>query len=149
MATLLMFDQVSGVSMMSNDNLPVGPKRTDVGYKRPPAEHQFKLGQKPPPRKKRVIASPSRTQLLMKILNEEQRVQIDGRPRWCTNAELVLMVAFQLAENGNATIARLLIDNLWTDEVPVSENEPVTFITPPGEPTRAYRGDREIDPADW
>ena len=59
------------------------------------------------------------------------------------------MVAFQLAENGNATIARLLIDNLWTDEVPVSENEPVTFITPPGEPTRAYRGDREIDPADW
>ena len=30
-------------------NEPPRTKRTDVGYKRPPVETQFKKGQKPPP----------------------------------------------------------------------------------------------------
>jgi hypothetical protein len=83
--------------------------------------------------------------LLAKILQEEQRIEVGGKARWCTKAELVLVVAFRLAEQGNAVIARLLLDHLWIDEAPARENEPTTFITPPGEPTRAYRGGKEID----
>ena len=32
-------------------------KRTDVGYKRPPVEHRFKKGQKPPPRKAKATSA--------------------------------------------------------------------------------------------
>ena len=123
-----------------------GSKRTDVGYKRPPVEHQFKPGQKPPPRKKRPRPPQSRTELLMEILKEEQRVEIGGKVRWCTKAQLLLLVAFQLAEKGSPTVTRALLDALMLDQLPVSENEPWFEITPPGGPTRTYAGGKEIFP---
>ena len=111
-------------------------KRTDVGYKRPPVEHQFKPGQKPPPRKKRADKPQSRTALLVSILGEVQRVEIGGKVRWCTKAQLLLMVAFQLAEKGSPTLSRALLDYLMVDEPPVEENEAWFHSSPPDGPTR-------------
>lgn len=109
-----------------------------VGYKRPPVEYQFKPGQKPPPRKKRAETPHTRTQLLVKILQEEQRVQMSGKARWCTKAELLLMVAFQLAEKGSPTVSRALLDYLMVDELPAADDETWVQLSPPGEPTRTY-----------
>jgi hypothetical protein len=94
---------------MTNNNTPprAAAKRNDVGYKRPPAEHQFKKGGKPPPRKaKAVLPEFSPTQILWDVLREQRRVLIDGKPVWLSNAELIWRKAMQLAEAGNATMQR-------------------------------------------
>jgi hypothetical protein len=79
---------------------PTRTKRTDVGYKRPPVEKQFKKGQKPPPRKKRVAKPLSTREILMKVLREERRVTRNGKATWVTNAELLMEIAFQLPRRG-------------------------------------------------
>lgn len=101
--------------MNTNDDCPT-PKRTDVGYKRPPKEHQFKKGQKPPPRKKRAQEPESFSRCLSKILGEEKRLKRGNGARWYTNGFLVLEVAFQLAENGNSTVSRALADYLMAQD---------------------------------
>jgi hypothetical protein len=96
------------------------PKRSDVGYKRPPVEHQFKRGRKPPPRKKRPASqnvSPTR----IMILREEVRVDRGRKVHWMTNAALLVEVAFQLAEKGNPTVTRALVDYLMAGEPPPSQ----------------------------
>lgn len=110
--------------MNTNDDFPT-TKRTDVGYKRPPVEHQYKPGQKQPPRKKHAQKPQSTTQCLTKIMGEERRLKRGKRARWYTNASLVLEVAFQLAEEGNSTVSRALADYLMAADKPDAvDNEP-------------------------
>ena len=134
-------------SAMTADN----NKRSDVGYKRPPVEHRFKPGQKPPPRKKRAAKPKSRAQLLAMTLREEQRIEIGGKVRWCTKAELLLLVAFQLAERGNPSVSRALADYLLAHEEPVEWNETRMQINYP-EGAQTYKvdghGRMRIDVAD-
>lgn len=130
---------------MDHDEGATSGKRTGVGYKRPPAEHQFKPGQKPPARKKKPEQPQSRADLLMRILQETQRVEIGGKPRWCTKAQLLLMVAFQLAEKGSPTPSRALLDYLMVDEPPAGLTEDWYEFSPPGGPTRTITaGGKEV-----
>lgn len=82
-------------------------KRTDVGYKRPPVEHQFRKGQKPPPRKaKETSAKLSPIEILWHILKDCRPVVRKGKRVWISNTELILHKAFELAERGNPTMQR-------------------------------------------
>lgn len=88
-------------------------KRTDVGYKRPPAEHQFTKENQPPPRKKKVADfDHSALDLLNKILAEPQRVIVNGAVVWMSNAEAIVRKAVQLVEAGNRTLKRPIDDLL-------------------------------------
>jgi hypothetical protein len=99
-------------------------KRTDVGYKRPPPEHQFKPGQKPPPRKPKSTAKrESARDLLNRLLNEPRRVLMDGKAVWRTTADLLVHKAYEAAEQGSPTIGRLLSDLHFADE-------PLGFLPP-------------------
>ena len=92
-------------------------KRSDVGYGRPPPEHRFKKGQKPPARKKK--DKPTKVQLrevLRKVLQERHRVVLNGKTRWVSAVELVLRRAYQEAEKGNATLRRELTTLLFSSE---------------------------------
>jgi hypothetical protein len=91
--------------------------RTDVGYKRPPVEHQFKKGQKPPPRKaKATSAKLSPVEILWQILKECRPVSRKGKRAWISNTELILLKAFELAERGNPTMQRAVTDLLLSLE---------------------------------
>lgn len=82
-------------------------KRTDVGYKRPPVEHRFKKGQKPPPRKaKATSAKLSPIEILWQILKESRPVSRKGKRVWISNTALILHKAFEHAERGNPTMQR-------------------------------------------
>lgn len=87
-----------------------------VGYKKPPVKHQFKKGEKRKPRTRGGLSSPSLTELYWRILQERLRVRRGSKFVWMTKAELVVEVAFQLAEQGNPTINRRLIDLLLVAE---------------------------------
>ncbi len=112
---------------MDNENdEPPTAKRTDVGYKRPPVEHQFKFGQKPPPRKKRTLVKISASQSLARILAEERRIVVGKKARWLPNGHLLIEVAFQLAERGNSAVARALAGYLLAGDGPApSSNETI------------------------
>ncbi len=112
-------------------NAPRGPKRNDVGYKRPPVETQFKKGQKPPPRKKREAKILNATEILAKILAEERRVTRAGKMVWETNAALLVEIAFQLAEKGNPTLSRALTDALIAEDKPQPWIDEPRFVTDP------------------
>lgn len=108
-------------------------KRTDVGYKRPPVEHQFQPGQKPPPRKERKNKALSNTQILTKILAEKRRLVRGNKAGWYSNAELIVEVAFQLAEKGNSTAMRALADYLIASDKPeASSDGPLIEYDPSG-----------------
>jgi hypothetical protein len=107
------------------------PKRTDVGYKRPPVETQFKKGQKPPPRKKSVPKPLSTREILTKVLREERRVTRNGKAAWVTNAELLMEIAFQLAEKGNASLSRALTGALIAMEKPPPSIDEVVMVSDP------------------
>ena len=124
---------------------PPRAKRTDVGYKRPPIEHQFKPGHKPPPSKKGRPHQKTVTQTLMMILREEQRIEINGKPRWITNGALLIEVAFQLAEKSNPTLSRALVDYLMASEKPPRVNdEPLIEIDPDGELSGVFHYTRKV-----
>lgn len=129
--------------MDENDQAPT-TKRTDVGYKRPPREHQFKAGQKPPPRKRRANKPQSNAQVLAMILGEERRLTQGKKARWFTNGELVMEVAFQLAENDNSTVARALADYLLASDKPeVVDDMPLLEYEPEG-PTDIFHYIRRV-----
>ena len=109
-------------------NLPPA-KRTDVGYKRPPPEHQFKKGQKPPPRRpKSPPPSNSPRATLHRILNEDRWVDINGKRVRITTRELIVRMAENIAEKtGNAALRRLLIQLDFRNE-PVGNFEPEPVI---------------------
>jgi len=111
-------------------DLPNPEKRTDVGYKRPPPEHQFQKGQKPPPRKrkeKRAVAlKPS--ELLWQVLQEERRVVIGEQVRWMTTLEVLIRKAFEVSEKGNPTIRRLAMDLLLRADGMGEEDDEIRWL---------------------
>lgn len=112
---------------MQSTNPPGGQKPTDVGYKRPPVEHRFSSDNQPKARKKQkeVAKPPTVVELIIKILDEEHRVEIGGKVHWHTKARLLLMTAFRLAENGNPTLSRALLDLFLKNTDSSSVNEPL------------------------
>jgi hypothetical protein len=78
---------------MGNAELGSGAERAEVGYKRPPREHQFKKGHKPPPRKKKEGAEVRISEILRKVLHEPRRVAINGKVCWVSGAEGQLYAA--------------------------------------------------------
>ena len=122
------------------------PRRSDVGYKRPPVEHQFKPGNKPLPRRKRARKAPTIVELLIKILDEEKRVEIGGKVKWFTKARLLIMVAFQLAEKGNPILSRALVKLLAKGSSSSELNEPlIQFERPDGTVTTTTISGKRID----
>ncbi len=106
-------------------------KRTDVGYKRPPREHQFKKDQKPPPRKKKdPLREIPMSETLRKVLDEPRRVVQNGKVRWLTSADLVLIRAWQEAEKGSASLRREMMRLSLSAEVPAPEQAPLVVTDP-------------------
>jgi hypothetical protein len=109
----------------------VSAKRSDVGYKRPPREHQFKKGHKPPPRKKKdALREIPMSEILAKVLDEPRRVVVGGKVRWITSADLVLMRAWQEAERGSASLKRDMFRLTLGAEVPAPEQAPLVVVDP-------------------
>ena len=71
-----------------------------VGYKRPPAEHQFKKGQRPPAsgRKK---GSKNYSTLVPDFLHSKVGVMMEGKHRKIPRKEALLLRAAMLASTGN------------------------------------------------
>ena len=115
-----------------------GPaKRSDVGYKRPPREHQFKEGEKPPPRKKKdTRREVPVSETFRKVLEEQRRVVVGGKVRWVTCADLVIMRAWQEAEKGSATLRREMLRLSLSSEAPALEQAPLV-VTDPSAPATA------------
>jgi hypothetical protein len=131
--------------MNGDDEEPRAGKRTDVGYKRPPAEHQFKSGQKPPPRKRRAGEPESTTKLLARILAEERRLGRGTNVRWLSNAYLLIEVAFQLAEEGNQGVARALAEYLLAADKPEPNDDPQPRVEEdPDGPTGVFHYARRV-----
>ncbi|MGI8705823.1 MAG: hypothetical protein ACR2JJ_08540 [Sphingomicrobium sp.] len=114
---------------------PQKPKRTDVGYKRPPFETRYKKGQKRPPRKKKVTAHLSARDLFWKVLQERRRVVIDGKPVWLSNADLIARRSFLEAEKGSPVLSRLLNQLLLKADAPAEDEKPEIILDPD------YQGD--------
>lgn len=99
-------------------------KRTDVGYGRPPKEHQFKPGNKPPPRKRSIKPKePTTAELLWTILQEDVRTTSAGRVRWMTKAEVLYRKAHELADHGSPAMRRLIME-LMMRSVKAGQREP-------------------------
>jgi len=112
-------------------------KRSDVGYKRPPREHQFKKGEKPPPRKKKeAIGQVPMSETFRKILDESRRVVLGDKVRWLTVADLVMTRAWQEAEKGSVTLRRALLRLVLGSEGPGPEQAPLV-VTDPSAPASA------------
>jgi hypothetical protein len=116
------------------------PKRTDVGYGRPPPETRFKPENKPAPRKKKAARSLSRRELFWTILQEQRRVVIDGKPKWMRTAEILVNKAFHLADAGNPTLNRLIGELLLDlDREARSDREMPVIVDPHSDlPTGVY-----------
>ncbi len=112
-------------------------KRSDVGYKRPPQEHQFRKGEKPPPRKKKeAIGQVPMSETFRKILDEPRRVIVGDKVRWLTVADLVMMRAWQEAEKGSASLSREMMRLSLSAEVPAPVQAPLV-VTDPSAPADA------------
>lgn len=123
--------------------------RNDVGYKRPPKEHQFKPGQKPPPRKKRKqpVEGEMPSDILWKLLHEQRRIASGGKVTWISGAELIFRRAFTLAEEGNATMGRLVVELVLAGEK-APEEAPERFVFDPDGPNQYLQVIRHIGPTD-
>lgn len=78
-----------------------------VGYGRPPAEHQFKRGQKPPGSGRRKGARNYET-IVNEILEQPVPVTVDGKKKKMPARDALLRKAFASAMNGDlAAIERL------------------------------------------
>ncbi len=112
-------------------------KRSDVGYKRPPWEHQFTKENQPPPRKKDTLREVPMSETLRKVLDEPRRAVVGGKARWVTSADLVLMRAWQEAEKGSALLRREMMRLSLSAEIPAPEQAPlvVTDSSAPADAT--------------
>jgi hypothetical protein len=109
-------------------------KRQDVGYKRPPREHQFRKGQRPPPRKKKAVPDDVPiSEILRKVLHEPRRATINGKAVWESSAELVIRKAYQEAEKGKAMLRRELARLLLSLESGTGE-DPLQVVVDPDAP---------------
>ena len=101
----------------TTNNWGTPAKRRDVGYKRPPSEHQFKKGQPRPPRKAKENSTKVQiSKILGEVLKERHRVPLNGKVQWVTAAELVLRRAAQEAEKGNSSLRREVTNLLMRSE---------------------------------
>jgi hypothetical protein len=124
---------------MDDTSKPAGTpvKRSDVGYKRPPWEHQFTKENQPPPRKKKdALREIPMSETLRKVLDEPRRVVVGGKARWVTSADLVLMRAWQEAEKGSASLSREMMRLSLSAEVPAPVQAPLV-VTDPSAPADA------------
>lgn len=113
------------------------PKRTDVGYKRPPSEHQFTKKNQPARRKKKdPLREVPMSETLRKVLNEPRRVVQNGKVRWLTTADLVLTRAWQEGEKGSVSLSREMMRLSLSAEVPAPEKAPLV-VTDPSAPANA------------
>ena len=118
-----MYDDPTKGNAMEHDT-PSSGKRTDVGYKRPPREHQFKKGHKPKPRK----TKPRETELgigdlLWKVLQEERRAITGNKITWMSAAEALIRKAYELADKGNPTMRRRISELLMRLEKPGGDSQ--------------------------
>ena len=123
-------------------------KRSDVGYGRPPPEHQFKKGQKPPARKRK--DKPAKIllrEVLRKVLQERHRLVLNGKTRWVSAVELILRRAYQEAEKGNATLRRELTTLLFSSEERVAEPAMLVVADPAAPSSATGLQLRTVDPA--
>ena len=129
--------------MNQDDDQP--PRRSDVGYGRPPAEHQFKKGQKPPPRKRRKKPQESAQVVLWRILKELKRVEINGKPMWLPMSEIIMRKAFMLADEGHPSIQRLLTDIALANAEDDEEAQPRIETNPDHEEASVWTERRRLD----
>jgi len=122
--------------MDESNTSPGGPPtRSDVGYKRPPREHQFKKGQPRPPRRKKVVPTEEPlSETLYKVLGEMRRVEIAGKVLWISGADFVVKRAWQEAAKGSATLRREIMRLLLSCEAPPVNLAPL-ILTDPSAPT--------------
>lgn len=126
----------------SGDDASVTSSAEDykVGYKRPPIEHQFKEGQKPPPRKKKRGPSQSPRKLLARLLAETRRARLGGKIVWRSAGELVVHKAFEVAER-SPKIDRLLVELQFQAER-AEERGDIMILDPlDGSPPKINGGD--------
>lgn len=122
---------------MDKERPRISGKRCDVGYKRPPPEHQFRKGERPPPRKKKDQSGVvPMSETMRKVLEEERRVTIGGEVLWLTTADLVMKRAWQEAEKGSSTLRRELIRLMMSSEIAAPEQAPLV-VTDPSMPASA------------
>ena len=84
-------------------------RRTEVGYGRPPAEHQFKPGQSGNPRG-RPKGRKSEATILHELLNRVITVRETGRARKMTVLEAILLRFTEDALQGNTKTATFLFN---------------------------------------
>jgi hypothetical protein len=117
---------------MASDEPRDGGAAYAVGYKRPPKEHQFKKGQRPPPRKKAAMQEKP-FGLYWRVLQEPRRAVINGKAHWGTTAELLARRALMesVKENGSSTVRRLLHELLLEQPTGSDDEEPHEFLILP------------------
>lgn len=81
---------------MANDEKPAG----EVGYRRPPKQHQFKPGHSGN-HKGRPKRPPTTYSIMMKVLREPIWITVDGQRKRVTKDEARLMALFNKAASGN------------------------------------------------
>ena len=84
-------------------------KRTDVGYGRPPVEHQFKPGQSGNKRG-RPKGSKNEATIMSELLNRRIDIREKGRTRKITVLEGILLKFAEDALKGNAKAASFLLN---------------------------------------
>ena len=121
-------------------------KRSDVRYRCPPREHRFTTDNQPSRRKKKEVpAEMSIIEIFGKILNEERRMELGGKVRWLTRADLVIKRAWQEAERGSAMLRRDLFKLLLNSE-PSAPEQGFLIVTDPDAPASStHLGLRIID----
>ena len=97
-------------------------KRTDVGYRRPPIEHRFKKGQKPPPRKPKPVVEDDLDDMFWRVLQEPRRIMRGGKAKWVATSELLVRRAYHEAQKGSSTLSRLVNDQLLKAYKPEDED---------------------------
>ncbi|HEX7631527.1 MAG TPA: DUF5681 domain-containing protein, partial [Lacunisphaera sp.] len=78
----------------------------EVGYGRPPREHQFKSGQSGNPRG-RPKGSKNLKTLARKVMNTKVTLRENGKTRTVSKAEAMLMAVFNRGLGGDASAARI------------------------------------------
>lgn len=124
-------------------------KKSKVGYRNPPKEHQFKAGTSGNPKGRRP-GSENRKTFLREVLEERVDVRLGRKPVRMTRFEVIVRAQVKKAVNGDNQAGKLIDD--WA--------EYIGFVKPEVEPTlgrggvvtfseyAAYLKEMGLDP-DW
>lgn len=121
--------------MSDQQSSSLKPTRTDVGYGRPPKEHQFKKGQPRPPRKAKAEKPPKVviSEILRELLQERRRMVMDGEVKWPRTAEVLIRKAYQEAHKGDAVLLRDVMQLLFAMETEPGEPHLPVVCDPDGD----------------